>query len=56
MQTLIGSLATAGVLVLTGGIVTVGHSAENITAESVLRDMDRSTLGKAWDWIKGAFT
>ena len=34
----------------------VGHSAESVTAESVLKDLDRSGLGKAWDYIKDAFT
>lgn len=44
MQNLIGALATAGVLVLTGGVVMVSHSAESTTVESVLKDLDRSTL------------
>jgi hypothetical protein len=47
---------TTGALILTQGILMVGHSAENITPESIMKDMDRSTLGKAWDWIKDVFT
>lgn len=44
MQNLIGAAATIGLLVVTGGVVVAGHNAESITTESVLKDLDRSTL------------
>jgi hypothetical protein len=55
-QTLIGSLVTIGALSLTGGVLMMSHSAETVTPESIMKDMDRSKLWKAWDYIKDVLT
>ena len=59
MQTILGAVATIGVAVVTSGIVTVGHEAENMNADTFIkRIQDKGLLaqaGGALAWIKDAF-
>lgn len=58
-QTLLGAAATIGAAVVTGGILTVGHEAENMNADAFIKRVQEKGLmsqaGSVLAWIKDAF-
>jgi hypothetical protein len=47
-QTIVGTLVTTGALVLTGGVLVVGHESENMTYDSFIRKLETSNDNSIW--------